>query len=235
MEKTNNMEHTSVAIERETGRRALEVARSTITRLEKRVRVLEAQVEECRHELSEARPALPSPERLTLDAKTTALLVLDLGARCADPRIPCHRLVPVITDFLKKARQAGVFVVYTIIHQQKGKPEGAVFPTFDARPEEPVIYPDGYSKFVDGELQKILSAKGIKTVIVTGSSANFAVLYTATDAAQRYNYEVVAPADGVVSWTPYEHHYSLFQLTVLPGGVAQRVHLTELGMISFGR
>jgi len=180
-----------------------------------------------------ARPKLPPAQALTLDARTTALLALDLSTRCTDPRVPCHRLVPSISEFIKKARASGVFVVYTVISTQRGRPEGQVYPTFEAQPEEPVIYPDGYNKFVDGELQKILSARGTKTVIITGSAANFACMYTATEAAERYGYEVVVPSDGIVTWTPYEHHYSLFQLTVLPGGIAQRIHLTELRLISF--
>ncbi len=226
-------ERAAMAIERETGRRSLEVAQATISKLEKRIGVLEAQLDEARSEMETWRPKLPPPELLILEPRTTALLVLDLSTRCTDRRVPCSLLVPLIPPLLKKARSAGVFILYTIIHTQKGRPEGEVYHTFKPRPEEPVIYPDGYNKFTGGELQEILSQNGIKTVVIVGSAANFACLYTATAAAQLHDYEVVIPSDGIVTWTQYEHHYSLFQLTVLPGGVAQKIHITELDMITF--
>ena len=87
-------EQAAMIIERETAKRSLDVAQATIVKLEKRVKVLEAQVEECKMELEMTRPKLPLAQALTLDVRTTALLVLGLSTRCTDPRVPCHRLVP---------------------------------------------------------------------------------------------------------------------------------------------
>ncbi len=49
---------------------------------------------------------------------------------------------------------------------------------------EPVVV-GGMDKFVGTDLEKMLKDKGIKTVIVTGTSSHGAVLYTASGAVQR--------------------------------------------------
>ena len=226
--------HSALTIERDTSARALKVAQSTIDRLEKRIAVLEAQLDEagCELEILQLKP--PAPQPIQVDPETTALLVLDLSKRCDDPRVPCHKLVPPVADFTRRARAAGVFVVFTGIHTQKWKPEGAIPEVFEAcLDREPVLYPEGYSKFYGGELHQILGKHGIKTIIVTGAAANFACLYTATEAVEHLGYEVIVPSDGIVSWTQYEHDYSLYQLSVLPGGVGWHFRFTELGLISF--
>ena len=225
--------HSPLVIERDTSVRAFKVARSTIDRLEKRIAVLEAQLAEARCELENLRLKSPVPQPVQLDPQTTALLVLDLTKRCDDPRLPCHKLVPPVAEFTRKVRDAGLFIAYTVIKGQKGRPEAALPQIFDPRPEEPVFYTDSYSKFHGTELHDTLRKRGIKTIILTGSAANFACLYTATDAAQHFGYEVVVPSDGVVSWTEYEHDYSLFQLSVLPGGTSRNFRFTKLALIGF--
>jgi nicotinamidase-related amidase len=101
------------------------------------------------------------------------------------------------------------------------------------RENEPVIYPDGFDKFTGEGLQRILEPRGIKTVIITGSATNVAVLYTATAAARIHRYEVIVPVDGVHARTQYAHDYSLYQLSVLPGGVYKLIRFSNLGMIGF--
>lgn len=101
------------------------------------------------------------------------------------------------------------------------------------REDEPIIYPDGFDKFTGGDLQRILEAAGIETLIITGSATNVAVLYTATVAARIHRYKVIVPVDGVNARSSYAHDYSLYQLSVLPGGVYQRIHFSTLAGISF--
>lgn len=223
--------HSPAAIERETSVRAFKVARSTIDRLEKRIAVLDAQLTEARGELEILRLKSPVPQPVQLDPQSTALLVLDLSRRCDDSRLPCHKILRSVAEFTRRVRDAGVFIAYTVIKGQKGRPEGVLPEIFDPRPEEPVFYTDSYSKFHGTELHDALRKRGIKTIIVTGSAANVACLYTATDAAQHFGYEVVVPCDGVVSWTEYEHDYALFQLSVLPGGTSKKFRFTKLELI----
>lgn len=184
-------------------------------------------------EIEKSKPKLPDPTPLALDHKTTALLVLDLNNRCKDPAQVCSQLAPLVKDFLPKTRQAGVLTIYTVSASAKGTPLGGVLDDFGALPDEPVVYPDAFDKFVGGEIKALLDKQGIKTVIITGASTNFAVLYTATSAARMYGYNVVIPTDGVIANTKYENDYTLYQFTVLPGGASQRFSFTTLGAITF--
>ena len=176
---------------------------------------------------------LPEPKPVTLDAKATALLVLDLSELCADPNEACHKLVPGMTRFLAKARDAGVFTAFTVVAGFEGKPMGKVFSGFNQQPSEPVFAPAGYNKFFGGELQSVLEPRGINTLIITGYRSNIAVMYTATEAARLFGYKVVIPVDGIAALTDYEYEYTLFQFTVLPGGAADQFAFTTLDMVSF--
>lgn len=178
-------------------------------------------------------PNLPQPRPLTLDSKTTAILVLDLNARCDDPKQVCSKITAPLGDFLEKARAARVAIIYTVSAAARGKPLGELAIPLKRKEGEPIIYPDGFDKFVGGELQKLLKEKGAKTLVVTGSSTNAAVLYTATTAARMYRYKVVIPMDGVNANTHYEHEYSLHQFTVLPSNANKQFQFTNLSMITF--
>jgi nicotinamidase-related amidase len=178
-------------------------------------------------------PNRPEPKPLTLDPKTTAILVLDMNARCDDPKQVCSKIAPALGEFLERARAAAVPIVYTVSAAVKGKPLGEVAMPLKRRDGEPVIYPDGFDKFVGGELQEWLRSKGAKTLVITGSSTNAAVLYTATTAARMHRYQVVIPVDGVNANSQYEHEYSLHQLTVLPSEANKQFQFTRLGMVTF--
>jgi nicotinamidase-related amidase len=138
-----------------------------------------------------------------------------------------------VGEFLEKARAAGVPIIYTVSASAKGKPIGELAVPLKRKEGEPVIYPDGFDKFVGGELQVWLKEKGAKTLIVTGSSTNSAVLYTATTAARIHRYGIVIPMDGVNAATQYEQEYSLHQFTVLPAEANKLFQFTRLSMITF--
>jgi len=59
----------------------------------------------------------------------------------------------------------------------------------------------GADKFINSNLDQGLKDKGIKAVIVTGTSAQGAVGGTSNGAAQR-GYKVVVPVDGMSAKTP---------------------------------
>jgi nicotinamidase-related amidase len=178
-------------------------------------------------------PKLPHSEAVTLDAKKTALLVLDLSELLADPKEACSRLVPGMTRFLDKARAADVFIAYTISASLKGTPIGHVYSGFGRKQSEPVIYPDGFDKFTGGELQGLLTTRNLETLIITGYRSNIAVLYTATKAARELHYRVVIPVDGIAALTDYEQEYTLFQFTVLPAGADKQFTFSTLDTINF--
>src|SRR5574342_761963 len=123
-------------------------------------------------------PNRPEPKAVTLDRKSTAILVLDLNARCDDPKQVCSKITTPLGDFLDKARAAAVPIIYTVSASAKGKPIGELAAPLRRKESEAVIYPDGFDKFFGGELQALLKDKGAKTLIITGSATNNAVLYT---------------------------------------------------------
>jgi len=178
-------------------------------------------------------PNRPEPKPLSLDSKTTAILVLDLNARCDDPKQVCSKITAPLGDFLDKARAASVPIIYTVSAAAKGKPIGELAAPLRRRETEVIIYPDSFDKFYGGELQSFLKDKGAKTLVITGSSTNAAVLYTATTAARMYRYPIVIPMDGVNAATRYEHEYAIHQFTVLPSEANKLFEFTNLSMITF--
>jgi nicotinamidase-related amidase len=159
------------------------------------------------------------------------VLVLDMSTRCNDPQQICSQLAPAIARFLPKARAAGALVVYTVSQSARGTALGDVWPGFEARDDEPVLYPDGTDKFVDGELGALLRERGIDTVIVTGSSANQAVLYTASGATRNYGFRTIIPMDGTNANSEYEWEYTMHQLNNV--SFANLFSFTTLDLLTF--
>ncbi len=178
-------------------------------------------------------PNRPEPKPVTLESRSTAVLVLDLNARCHDPKQVCSKLMPALGDFLEKARASAVPIVYTVSAAARGTPLGEVATPLKRREGEPVLYPDAFDKFVGGELLAFLKEKGAKNLIVTGASTNAAVLYTATTAARMHRYSIIVPVDGVIAQTKYEQEYTFHQFTVLPSEANKLFQFTNLSIISF--
>src|SRR5207248_2484825 len=123
----------------------------------------------------------------------------------ADPTQVCSELVPQVRPLIDKARAARAFVLYTVSEGEIALGRGDPWHGFDARPEEPVLYIGvGFDKFRESDLNDVLVAQGIDTVIIVGSSSNMGVLYTATGAAAVHGYNVVIPYDGVNSVSAYQ-------------------------------
>lgn len=176
---------------------------------------------------SQEGPIKPEAKPVKLDSKTTAILVLDLHTRCHDPKQICSKLMPGLGEFLEKARASSVSIVYTVSSEQKGKPEGEIATPLKRRQGEPVIYPQGFDKFWGGELEGLLKPRGIKSVVVVGSSAHIAVLHTAATAARAFSYNVIIPMDGMNSRSNYEYEYTFHHLSVIPGGANKLVQFEE--------
>src|SRR6478752_3033268 len=58
-------------------------------------------------------PAMPEPARVTLNPKTTALLVLDYVEDICNTQPKCKsQMLPALTPFMERARKAGLAVAY---------------------------------------------------------------------------------------------------------------------------
>jgi nicotinamidase-related amidase len=180
-------------------------------------------------------PAAPALKPVTVDAKTTAFLVLDFNGAQDPTKGPCNSntkprclaSVPKVQAALEAARKAGVYVVYSLA----GNATPADIATAIAPgPDDPVVK-SGPDKFVGTDLGKLLEAKGIKTVIVTGTAAEGAVLNTGADAALR-GMNVILPVDGMSSTELYAEQYVAWHFTHAPG-VSAKTTLTEFSQMKF--
>jgi hypothetical protein len=136
----------------------------------------------------------------------TALLVLDIQKQNCPPRPRCMASVPKIQKLLGEARAKGMPVVHATF---SGKVED-ILPEAAPVSGEPVVT-SGPDKFVGTDLEKILKDKGIKTVIVVGTAAHGAVLYTVSGAAFR-GFKVIVPVDGKAAENTYIEQYVTYQL-----------------------
>lgn len=173
-------------------------------------------------------PAAPAVKSATVDAKTTALLVVDMVKETCSVRPRCTESVPAVQAVLDEARRSGAMVVYTF-----GTAGNQFVEALAPKGTEPIVQ-SGADKFINTDLDRILKDKGIKGVIVVGTLANGGVLHTASDAALR-GYSVVLPVDGMSSpnaGTLYTEQYTAWHLANAPvfGG---RVTLTRSTMIKF--
>src|SRR6266700_5477043 len=58
-------------------------------------------------------PATPDPARVTLDPKTTALMVLDYVEPICNAQASCKgKMLPAMTPFMDRVRKAGLTVAY---------------------------------------------------------------------------------------------------------------------------
>ena len=83
------------------------------------------------------------------------------------------------------------------------------------------------------DLEKRLKDHGIQTVIITGTSAQGAVVGTGSGSAQR-RYKVIVPVDGMSAEDTYNEQYAAWHL--YKGGpaiVTEQVTLTRSDMIKF--
>jgi nicotinamidase-related amidase len=177
-------------------------------------------------------PPVPELKPVKLDGKTTALLILDLQKpSCTlQRRVRCVDTIPKVKKLMDAARNAGAMVFYTFAGA--GDPAEIADPGLAPREGEWVAQ-RGPDKFLGSDLEKRLKDKGIKTVIVTGSSAQGVVIGTGSGAAQR-GYKVVVPVDGMSSDDLYMEQYAAWHM--YKGGpaiVIDQVTLTRSDMISF--
>lgn len=89
----------------------------------------------------------------------------------------------------------------------------------------------GIDKFYKTNLEQILHDKGIKTVIVVGTAAHGAVMYTASEAVLR-SMKVIVPVDGMSAENAYIEQYVAYNFTSAPA-VANNATLTSVDMIKF--
>lgn len=180
-------------------------------------------------------PPPPELKPVTLDPKTTAILVMDLVKQtCNNERRPrCVASIPKIEKLIAAARAQGVMLIWTTV---PSVPIADTLPAVAPKGNDPVVTA-AVDKFILGDkdtgLEKMLRDKGITTLVAVGTAVHGAVLYTASAAASR-GFNVIVPVDGMSGdgQVLYDEQAVAFILTHAPV-VSSKVTLTNVDMIKF--
>lgn len=172
-------------------------------------------------------PAAPALKPVTVDPKTTALLMLDFMPGNCGKNERCLATLPAMKKLLERARAAKMPVVYTLIANTTA---ADVLKDVAPLPDEPSVL-SGPDKFVRTDLEKILKDRNVNTVITVGTASNGAVLFTAAGAVFR-GMNVVVPVDGMSARDPYAELSTVFTFTSAPQ-VSVKSTLTRSDMIKF--
>jgi nicotinamidase-related amidase len=145
-------------------------------------------------------PAMPDPARLTLNPKTTALLVLDYVEDICATQPRCKsQMQPAMTPFMERVRKAGLVVAYGTRKQNMTHWLKEVAPAEG----DIKIMNVAQDRFYNTDLDKQLKAKGITTIIMVGWKVSGSVTYSSVGAMIR-DYTVVIPVDTTTAASDYE-------------------------------
>jgi nicotinamidase-related amidase len=178
-------------------------------------------------------PPKPELKPVTVEPKTTALLVLDLMRDNCGVRPRCLPIVPTVKKLIDQARAHDMMIVYNLTGASK--PEDMVDASVMPKPGDFMIKNGrGGDKFIRSNLDAGLKEKGIKTVIITGTSAQGAVATTSNGATGR-GYKAVVPVDGTASEDAFRELYGIYHLAGGgPAALTQNVTVTRSDLIKFG-
>ena len=172
-------------------------------------------------------PAAPEIKAVTVDPKTTALIMGDLVNQVCGKRPRCVAALPAMKKLVGEARAAKVAVIYSL---PPNTTTTDIITDVAMAADEPSVQ-SGVDKFFKTNLEQILKDKGIQTVIVVGTSAEGLVAYTGGGAALR-GLNVVIPADGMASVEAFAEQYVAWHMTHAPI-ISPKVTLTRAGTIKF--
>jgi len=175
-------------------------------------------------------PPPPALKPVTVDSKSTALLLLDFMTENCGQRPRCVAAVPTLKAIHDRVRATNMLVAYTLPGDGKIIDEGIA-------PREGEVVdqkPGGPDKFLNDDLDQRLKSHGIKTVILCGTSAQGIGLGTGAGAAQR-GYYVIYPVDCLLSESAFREAYAAWHMA--GGGppvTTKWVTVTRSDMITFG-
>lgn len=174
-------------------------------------------------------PPAPELKPVTIDPTTTALLMLDLVKQSCnqDHRPRCLASLPKVKTLLAEARAKNMLVVYTITGTSA---IGDTLPDVAPTGNEPVVQ-GAVDKFANTNLAQILKDKNITTVIVVGTAAHGAVLYTGSSAVT-HGLKVIVPVDGISAENPYIEQYVTYNFANAPL-ISKGTTLTSIDMLKF--
>lgn len=175
-------------------------------------------------------PSPPMVHSVSIDPKTSALMLLDfLGEVCTERRPRAAAALPKIRDFLTRARHRGMLVVHTTT--RKGLTDGSDL----AEPIKPMtgerVYQAPFNKFHGNDLDQFLKSRGVNTLVLAGTSPNGCLLFTVAGAVLN-GYRTIVPIDGMPAATLYQEQFVAWELANGPG-FREATVLSAFDAISF--
>ena len=213
---------------------ALEIGSATVFAITSALAMLSANAADVTTEWTSIKaPPAPQLKSVTVDPRTTALLVLDLMKNNCGARPRCQAMVPSVKKLIDAARANNMMIAYNLTGS--GKVEDMVDQSLAPRAGEFLVKgAGGADKFVNSNLDAGLKENGIKTVIVTGTSAQGAVAGTTNGAAQR-GYKAVVPVDGMSAEDAFNELYAAWHLAKGgPAALVDNVTVTRGDLIKYG-
>ena len=176
-------------------------------------------------------PAPPPLKLAKLDAKETAILVMDFTRQTCTPerRKRCADQVPKVQKFVAEARAKGALIIYSVAVPNSVPAD--ILPDLTPPAGEQVLPPLGPDKFVNSDLEKTLKDKGIKTLVAMGTQAQTSVLHTSATAALK-GFKVFVPVDFFFNDTATTEIYTAWHLATA-ARISPQVTLTKFEMIGF--
>jgi nicotinamidase-related amidase len=174
-------------------------------------------------------PPKPELKPVALDRSTTALLILDMQKENCGVRPRCMATIPNVKRLYDAARAAGVMLWYSL-----NSTANLIDPGFMPREGE-WVRQGGPDKFLGSNLEEKLKAKGIKTVVVCGTSFQGVGVGTGSGSAQR-GYKVIVPIDCLSSEDAYNEQYAAWHMfRGGPAVVTSNTTLTRSTMVKFAK
>ncbi len=178
-------------------------------------------------------PPKPELKPVTVEASTTALLILDMMKQNCGARPRCVATIPNIKRLHDAARSAKAMVWYSLVGGEgKAVPTEVIDQGFAPHDGE-WARTNGPDKFLGTNLEETLKAHGIKTAIVCGTSFQGVGIGTGSGLAQR-GYKVIVPVDCLSSEDVYNEQYAAWHM--FKGGpavVTSNSTLTRSTMVKF--
>ena len=204
------------------------------------------QTDEASRGSSLSSPSSNLPMEIEFDAKTTALVVIDLQhgivRRESAPYSPAEviRNVRRLADSLRSRGVTIVFVHVKIdevlrltVDQPMARPAGEIppnasdlVPELGIQPTDVDILKRQWGAFYGTGLDQQLRRRGIRTIILSGIATNMGVESTARAAYDR-GYELIFAEDAMSSISAEAHHFSTTQLFPRMGRVRSSKEIAE--------
>jgi nicotinamidase-related amidase len=191
-------------------------------------------------------PEIPKPITVKLEAKTSALILIDLQNDFLHPSGALYmgdearRIIDPTRILLEKAASKGVPIIYTQDWHPPDSPEFLVWPKHavmdtwgseiidEVKPRAAsfTVRKETYDAFYGTGLDALLSLLKVKHLVVAGVVSNICVLHTVGSSALR-GYKPYIPIDCVAALNDFDQLLALRQISFLYKGVLTRSDLLD--------